>query len=50
MIVSADNVELKDDSALAQVLNKHKPGDEIGLVVLRNGNRQNVTVTLGQTE
>jgi S1-C subfamily serine protease len=50
VIVTADGMEIKEDSALPQVINQHRPGDQLLLEVLRDGNRQAVTVTLGEAE
>ncbi len=48
IILSIDGQQLTGESSLGQVINQHKPGDTIQLSILRNGQPQNVRVTLGQ--
>ncbi len=50
VIVTVDGTQLREEAALAQAINSHKPGDKINLTILRNNKQQNVTVTLGQAE
>jgi serine protease Do len=47
VITAVDGQTLDSESALAQALNQHKPGDSITLTVIRNGQQQNISVTLG---
>jgi S1-C subfamily serine protease len=48
VIVSADNRQLTDESELYRILQGHKPGDRMSLVVARGDQApQTVTVTLG---
>jgi serine protease Do len=47
VITSVDGQSLDSESALAQALNRHKPGDTVSLTVVRNGQQQNVSLTLG---
>ena len=48
VITQIEGTALKTDSDLAKLLNSHKPGDTVTLTVLRNGQTQNLSVTLGQ--
>lgn len=50
IIVAIDGTDLREESALPQAISTHKPGDTVTMTVLRNGQRQDVTVTLGQAE
>jgi S1-C subfamily serine protease len=47
VIIAVDGQPLDSESALAQNLNQHKPGDSITLTVIRNGQQQSIQVTLG---
>jgi serine protease Do len=47
VITAVDGQTLDSESALAEVLNRHKPGDTVTLTVIRNGAQQNARVTLG---
>jgi S1-C subfamily serine protease len=48
VITAIDGQALKGDSALAEAVNAHKPGDSVTLSVLRGGQQQSLKVTLGQ--
>ena len=48
IITSIDGQQLQGESALAEAINAHKPGDSITLAVLRNQQQVSVSVTLGQ--
>ena len=48
IITSIDGQKLQGESALAEAINAHKPGDSITLAVLRNQQQVSVSVTLGQ--
>jgi S1-C subfamily serine protease len=48
VITAVDNTPLKSDSALAQLISTHKPGDQITLTVLRGNQQMTVKVTLGE--
>jgi len=48
VITAVDNVPIPDDSALAQIVNQHKPGDILTLTVLRGGQTLTIKVTLDQ--
>ena len=48
VITQIDGQALKGDSALAEAVNAHKPGDNINLTVLRGSQQLSLTVTLGQ--
>jgi serine protease Do len=50
VIVAIDGQQLKEESALAQMISSHKPGDKVTLTVLRNNKQQNVDLTLGQAQ
>jgi S1-C subfamily serine protease len=47
VITQIDGQDLTGESALAQTVSGHKPGDQITLTVLRGGQSQSVQVTLG---
>lgn len=47
VIIALDNTALKGESALAQMLNVHKPGDTVSLTLLRGNRTMNVKVRLG---
>jgi S1-C subfamily serine protease len=47
VIVAVDGQALSSESALAQALSQHKPGDSVTLTVIRSGQQMNVPVTLG---
>ena len=47
VVTAIDNTPLQSDSALAQIINSHKPGDTVTLTVLRGNRTLNVRVTLG---
>jgi len=47
VITAVDGQQLTDESSLAQLLSQHKPGDSVSLTVIRGGQQQNVSVTLG---
>jgi len=48
IITAIDGVPLQGDSALAQAVNKHKPGDTLTLKVIRGDQALEVRVTLGE--
>ena len=48
IITQVDGKALDTESALAEDLGAHKPGDTVTLTIIRNGQQQNVQVTLGQ--
>jgi S1-C subfamily serine protease len=47
IITAVDGQQLTDESSLAQLLSQHQPGDTVRLTVIRNGQQQDVPVTLG---
>ena len=47
VIVAIQGTELRDESALAQAISSHKPGDKVKMAILRDNKRRDVTVTLG---
>jgi serine protease Do len=47
VITAVDGQTLDSESALAEVLSRHKPGHTVTLTVIRNGAQQNARVTLG---
>ena len=47
VITQIDGNDLNSDSALAQAIANHKPGDTVTLTIVRNGNSQQVKVKLG---
>ena len=50
VIVQVDGEDMREESALAQAISSHKPGDKIKVTILRDNKRRDVTVTLGQAE
>jgi S1-C subfamily serine protease len=48
VITAVDNIQLKSDSTLAQIISTHKPGDVVTLTVLRGNQQMTIKVTLGQ--
>jgi S1-C subfamily serine protease len=48
VVTAIDGQALKGDSALAEAVNAHKPGDSITLTVLRASQQLSLRVTLGQ--
>jgi serine protease Do len=49
VITAIDNTPLTGDSALAQIINEHKPGDVLTLSVLRGNQKLSVKLKLGET-
>ena len=49
VITGIDGQPLDTESALAEILNRHRPGDTIELTVLRGNQTVTLQVTLGQT-
>ena len=47
VITAVDGQALDSESALAENLNRHKPGDSVTLTVIRQGNQHSVPITLG---
>lgn len=47
VIIAVDEQPLDSESALAEALNRHQPGDSVTLAIVRGGQQQNVSVTLG---
>ena len=48
MIVELGGKSVKDLYEYSDALYAHKPGDEVVIVVLRNGQRMSITVKLGK--
>lgn len=48
VITKIDNTSLEGESALAQIISDHKPGDKLTLTVLRGPQNLSVEVTLGE--
>jgi 2-alkenal reductase len=48
IIVAVDNARIDYSTSLRQLLLRHKPGDTVGITVLRDGQEQSLTVTLGE--
>ena len=48
IITTIDGQPLQGESALAEAINAHKPGDSVTLAVLRSQQQVSVRVTLGQ--
>ena len=49
IITKFEGKSLDSESALAEALNGHKPGDNVTITILRGGASQDVQVTLGQS-
>ncbi len=47
IITQIDGQDLKTDSSLAEIVDTHKPGDVVSLTVNRNGQTQQIKLTLG---
>jgi S1-C subfamily serine protease len=47
VITAIDGQQLSDESSLAEILSQKKPGDTVTLTVIRGGQQQDVSVTLG---
>ncbi|MHB1414048.1 MAG: S1C family serine protease [Chloroflexota bacterium] len=48
VITQIDGQTLEGESALAEIVNNHKPGDTITLTVIRDGQKMTVKLTLGE--
>ena len=48
MIVNFDGFDIYNPDELLQRLVLHKPGDQVGLTVLRDAQQTNVTLTVGE--
>ncbi len=48
VITEINGQVLDTESALAQIVNQHKPGDTLSLTVLRGGSQITVQLTLGE--
>lgn len=48
VIVEIDGVQVDEPADVVSVVRKHQPGDEIDVVLVRDGDRRSVTVTLGE--
>ena len=49
VVVGVDGEEITNFGELGVIIRQHAPGDELELVVNRDGERQDITVTLGST-
>ncbi|HTD76049.1 MAG TPA: trypsin-like peptidase domain-containing protein, partial [Chloroflexota bacterium] len=47
VITAIDGQQLSDESSLAEILSQKKPGDTVTLTVIRGGQQQDVSATLG---
>ena len=48
VVTQIDGQTLEGESALAEIINKHAPGDTITLTVIRDGQKTTVKLTLGE--
>ena len=48
VLVAIDGTEISNQSDLALVLNRHRPGDTVSLTIIRDGKKMNVPVKLGE--
>ena len=46
MIIAVDGEELATESDLSRLISSHDPGDEVTVEVIRDGERQDIDVTL----
>jgi putative serine protease PepD len=49
LIVAVDGRPVESGSALIEAIEMHKPGDQILLTIIREGQQQQVAITLGST-
>jgi S1-C subfamily serine protease len=49
LILAVDGQPVESGSSLIEAIEAHKPGDQIVLTILREGQPQQVTITLGAT-
>ena len=49
LIVAVDGTPVETGNALIEAIETHKPGDRLVLTILRDGQPQQVTITLGST-
>ncbi|MFH2049726.1 MAG: PDZ domain-containing protein [bacterium] len=49
VVITADNEKIEDSGDLSKIVRDHKKGDNITLVVLRNGHRQEINCELDET-
>jgi S1-C subfamily serine protease len=47
VITAADGTQLSDETALAQIISRHKPGDTLTLTIVRGSQQSTVQATLG---
>ncbi|MGA7669120.1 MAG: PDZ domain-containing protein, partial [Nitrolancea sp.] len=47
IVTQIDGQDLKTDSSFAEMVDNHKPGDIVTLTVVRDGQTQQIKVTLG---
>lgn len=47
ILVGIDDVQVDEDTSFLELLMEHRPGDQVSLVVERNGQEQTIDVTLG---
>ncbi len=48
LIVSVEGESLRDEVSLSDLIQQYEPGDEVELLVLRDGRERTITVTLGR--
>lgn len=49
VILKVNNDQLDENSSLTRLLGKYKPGEEVNLLVLRDGNQINIKLKLGES-
>ena len=47
VIVEVDGTEIKHMEDVSRVVRRHRPGDKVDVVVVRDGKEQTISVTLG---
>ena len=47
VILAVDGEEIDDEDDFAELITEHDPGEEVALEILRDGERQEITVELG---
>ena len=48
IVKAVDGTKVRDADDVSDLISRHRPGDRVGLEILRDGTRRTVTVTLGR--
>ena len=49
LIVAVDGKPIKSEADLYSVMDEHKVGDQVSVTIIRDGQKQDVPVTLGES-